>query len=202
MSVSSASANGNCVDSNMSPWLGVAKRSLNEPRAAPAICTQTASKTLPIALVGIEAVVQELTEETPGLRVAEDVRRAPANRKVGSVAECRCRITKRGKPNTCDDWAGRAIRHTVPAARVESAIQLQTGARRSNPSRTASVRAEMIDRLVPEEIADGRARSVGLATSAGGYRTGGRKGSSMRNVSVVRSLHDDVDVDRIDRRIR
>src|SRR5215207_6351162 len=110
-------------------------------------------KYLSIALVHIEALVQELTEETAGLRDAKDIRRAAPNGKVGPVPECRRRVANRGKPDTGDDWTRRAIGHPVPPARVESAIQLQFGdALRIHYEPPEIVRDG--GRLVPEEIAN------------------------------------------------
>src|SRR5215207_3762207 len=113
-------------------------------------------KDLSIALVDIEPVIQELAEETAGLRDAKDVRRAAPNVKVGPVPECRRRVANRGQPHTCDEWTRRAVRHTVPPARVKSAVQLQFGdAVRIDHEPPALARNG--DRIVPEEIADGKA---------------------------------------------
>ena len=50
---------------------GCRNRSLNEPRAAPGDVDPDRIEHAAIALVGVESVVEELTEKASGLRVAE-----------------------------------------------------------------------------------------------------------------------------------
>jgi hypothetical protein len=76
-----------------------------------------------ITLVDIEPVVQELTEEPPGLRRARYVRALSVDWQVGSVTECGCGVTSHGESHAGDDWPRRAIGHTIVPTRFKSCIE-------------------------------------------------------------------------------
>ena len=70
-----------------------------------------------IRFVGVEAVVQELTQEASALRNAEDVRRSSAHRHVGAMrnADAASRIAASPTPATARRWRGSRSRRRVPA---------------------------------------------------------------------------------------
>ena len=66
------------------------------------MCGQTSIEDASIALVGVEAVVEELTQEAAALRDAEDVRGSSAHGHVGAVEKRGRRIANRGEPDAGD----------------------------------------------------------------------------------------------------
>src|SRR5688572_9536753 len=80
-----------------------------------------------IALVGVKPLIEKLTEKPAGLRVAESVGGATANRKIGAVSERRGRITDCGESNTRNERRGSAISNAIVPARFKRCIELQPG---------------------------------------------------------------------------
>ena len=124
MSVCSLSENGNLVGLKRSPEEGVANRSLKDPLRRAGLVHPHGVEDTPVAFVHVEAVVQELTKETSGLRLAERVGRLAVNRQIRTVAKRRCGVTDSGEADAGDHRSAGLIRHAIEPPGIESFIQL------------------------------------------------------------------------------
>ena len=181
----------------MSPWRGVAKRSLKRASRRAGDMHPHGVEDASIALVDVEAVVQKLTEETSGLRDAE---------RVGGAAPESEGRSDSGMPTPHHESrpvrhrrraAGRAIGDAIPPAWLESAVEVQLG-------ETVRTHHETPALARNDDWPHPRTDHERSGDPSGSRHVRGRidhrwtaRGSSTRNASVTRAVDHDIDADPI-----
>ena len=77
----------------------------------------------PITFVGVEPVVEELTQEAATLRNAEDVRGSSAHGHIGGVEKRGRRIANRRETDAGDSRTGGRVIHLIDPAGLEAGVE-------------------------------------------------------------------------------
>src|ERR1700704_5649119 len=81
----------------------------------------------PVLLIGVETLVEELSQETPILRWAEGVGIPRRDRPGLLVFYRRCHVAQSREPKPGDDGALRLVAHLVDVPRLITALKIKRG---------------------------------------------------------------------------